>query len=247
MGIFGFLYLPLATLVLYSFNDSKYSMEWQGFTLKWYEALGHKGLLWEASFNSLLLAFTSSCLCVLIGALSAVALYRYRFTGRGTMQSILFTMTMTPDIVMAISFLVLFTVFHIQLGFVSLLLSHVAFSLPFVIATLYTRLAGFNKHLVEAAIDLGASEWVVFSKILWPLILPAIISGWLLCFTLSLDDVVISFFVTGPSFEILPIKIYSLVRLGIKPEVNAIATCLLVFSIFMAFVAQKIFNSQQSH
>lgn len=242
--IYLFLYLPILVLVVFSFNDSKYSLEWNGFTLKWYEALGDKALLWDAAKNSLTLALCSSLLCVFVASMAAVSLYRYRFFGRGFLQSTLFVMTLTPDIVMAISLLTLFTVLHLELGFTSLLLSHITFSLPFVIGTIYSRLMGFNKHIIESALDLGANEWQVFTKIIMPLIFPAIISGWLLSFTLSLDDVVISFFVTGPTFEILPIKIYSLVRLGIKPEVNAMATCLLFFSVTMAIIAQKVLHKK---
>jgi spermidine/putrescine transport system permease protein len=147
---------------------------------------------------------------------------------------------MSPDIVLAISLLALFILIGIQLGYVSLLLAHITFCLPFVVVTVYSRLSGFNVQILEAARDLGATEFRMTRTVLVPVIFPAVLAGWLLGFTLSLDDVVISMFVTGPTFEILPLRIYSMVRLGIKPEVNALATVLLLLSLFALISSQFI-------
>ena len=238
--IFGFLYLPMAVLVLYSFNSSKYSIRWEAFSLDWYRSLATDDTLLEASMNSLLVACLSASLACAVGTLGAVGLYRYRFKGRKLLQGLLFVTLMSPDIVMAVSLLVLFIALHLQLGFWTLLLSHTTFCLPFVTITVLSRLEGFDRHLIEAASDLGASEWQAIRQIVLPLAMPAIMAGWLLSFTLSLDDVVVSFFVTGPEFEVLPLKIYSMVRLGVKPEVNALATLLFAVSLGVVISAQYL-------
>jgi spermidine/putrescine transport system permease protein len=177
-------------------------------------------------------------LACVIGSLGAIALQRYCFLGKKLIQALLFVTLMSPDIVMAISLLVLFIALHIELGFWSLLLAHTTFSLPFVTVTVQSRLQGFDRHLLEAAHDLGAREWQAMRLVLLPLIAPAILAAWLLSFTLSLDDVVVSFFVTGPEFEVLPLKIYSMVRMGVTPEVNALATLLFMLSMSLVGTAQ---------
>ena len=236
--VFGFLYLPMAVLILYSFNPSKYGIRWEGFSLAWYRSLASDETLLEAAGNSLLVACLSASLACLVGTLGAIGLHRYRFRGRNVLQGLLFVTLMSPDIVMAVSLLVLFIVLHIKLGFWSLLLSHTTFCLPFVTVTMLSRLQGFDKHLIEAAQDLGAAEWQAMAWIVLPLAAPAIVAGWMLGFTLSLDDVVVSFFVTGPEFEVLPLKIYSMVRMGVKPEVNALATLLFAVSLTLVGGAQ---------
>ena len=147
---------------------------------------------------------------------------------------------MSPDIVMAISLLALFLVIGAQLGFFTLLVAHITFCLPFVVVTVYSRLNGFDVKMLEAAKDLGASEWTILNKIILPLAKPAVAAGWLLSFTLSLDDVIISSFVTGPTYEILPLKIYSMVKVGISPEVNALATIMLVVSLALVIISQLL-------
>jgi spermidine/putrescine transport system permease protein len=247
MVIFGFLYLPMAVLALYSFNPSKYGIRWEGFTLDWYRNLAADASLVEAAFNSLLVASLAASLASAVGTLGAVGLYRYRFTGRKALQGLLFVTLMSPDMVMAVSLLVLFVALHVHLGFWSLLLSHTTFCLPFVTVTVLSRLDGFDRHLLEAAADLGAGEWRALRQIVLPLAMPAILAGWLLSFTLSLDDVVVSFFVTGPGFEVLPLKIYAMVRLGVKPEVNALATLLFAVSLALVSGAQRVLQRQPGH
>ena len=196
--------------------------------------------LLQAAQHSLTMAVFSATFATLIGSLTAVALYRYRFRGKPFVSGMLFVVMMSPDIVMAISLLVLFMLLGIQLGFWSLLFSHITFCLPFVVVTVYSRLKGFDVRMLEAAKDLGASEFTILRKIILPLAMPAVAAGWVLSFTLSMDDVVVSSFVTGPSYEILPLKIYSMVKVGVSPEVNALATILLVLSLVMVIASQLI-------
>lgn len=211
-----------------------------GFTTKWYEQLVTNDSLMQAAWHSINIAVFSATAAALIGSLTAVALYRYQFRGKKFVNGMLFIVMMSPDIVMAISLLALFLLLGAELGFLTLLLAHITFCLPFVVVTVYSRLNGFDVKMLEAARDLGASEWVILSKIILPLAKPAIAGGWLLSFTLSLDDVIVSSFVTGPTYEILPLKIYSMVKVGISPEVNALATVMLIVSLILVVCSQLL-------
>jgi len=236
--VYLFLYLPIGVLVVYSFNASKNPYNWGGFSWQWYEKLWRNEALLSAAGNSLLLAVSAATLSTLVGTLTAIALHRYRFRGKRVLNGMLFVVMMSPDIVLAISLLALFILLGVQLGYVSLLLAHITFCLPFVVVTVYSRLSGFNPQILEAARDLGASELRTILTVLVPIIFPAVLAGWLLGFTLSLDDVVVSMFVTGPTFEVLPLRIYSMVRLGLKPEVNALAAVLLALSLLALIGSQ---------
>jgi spermidine/putrescine transport system permease protein len=242
--VYLLLYLPIGVLVVFSFNASRNPYRWQGLSLEWYARLWDNDALILAAANSLLLATSAATLSTLIGTLTAIALHRYRFRGKRLLNGMLFVVMMSPDIVLAISLLVLFILLGVKLGYLSLLLAHVTFCLPFVVVTVYARLSGFNAQIIEAARDLGASEWQMLRTVLVPIIFPAVMAGWLLGFTLSLDDVVVSIFVTGPTFEVLPLRIYSMVRLGVKPEVNALATVLLVLSL-LALLASQYFLARK--
>ena len=239
-AIYAYLYIPIIILIVNSFNSSRFGINWQGFTTNWYSLLMNNDSLLQAAQHSLTMAIFSATFATLIGSLTAVALYRYRFRGKPFVSGMLFVVMMSPDIVMAISLLVLFMLLGIQLGFWSLLFSHITFCLPFVVVTVFARLKGFDVRMLEAAKDLGASEMTILRKIILPLAMPAVAAGWLLSFTLSMDDVVVSSFVTGPSYEILPLKIYSMVKVGVSPEVNALATILLVFSLVLVIASQII-------
>ncbi|MET0355191.1 MAG: spermidine/putrescine ABC transporter permease PotC [Cellvibrio sp.] len=245
IGVLVVLYLPIAVLVINSFNASKYGNHWTGFTLKWYEKLFANEDLMQAAGHSVLIAITSATLATVIGTLAAVALHRYQFKGKAVLSSMVFVSMLTPEIVLAIALLIIFILLGIQLGFWSLLLAHITFCLPFVIVAVYSRLKGFDMKMLEAARDLGATEGRVFTKIILPLALPAVASGWLLSFTLSLDDVIVSAFVTGPSYEILPLKVYSMVRVGVSPEVNAISTTLLVVSLILVIISQLLLREKK--
>ncbi|PMG77106.1 spermidine/putrescine ABC transporter permease PotC [Vibrio breoganii] len=238
--VYAFLYLPIIVLIANSFNVSKFGMKWGGFTTKWYESLLNNDSLMQAAWHSLNIAVFSATAATIIGSLTAVALFRYQFKGKRAVNGMLFVVMMSPDIVMAISLLALFLVIGAQLGFFTLLIAHITFCLPFVVVTVYSRLNGFDVKMLEAAKDLGAGEWVILKQIILPLAMPAVAAGWLLSFTLSLDDVIISSFVTGPAYEILPLKIYSMVKVGISPEVNALATVMLIVSLILVIISQLL-------
>ena len=238
--VYLFLYLPIIVLIANSFNANKFGIKWGGFTTKWYHALMNNDSLMQAAWHSISVAVFSATAATIIGSLTAVALFRYLFRGKNMVNGMLFVVMMSPDIVMAISLLALFLVLGAKLGFMTLLIAHITFCLPFVVVTVFSRLNGFDVKMLEAAKDLGASEWVILKKIILPLAKPAVAAGWLLSFTLSLDDVIISSFVTGPTYEILPLKIYSMVKVGISPEVNALATVMLVVSLVLVVTSQLL-------
>ncbi len=242
--IYIFLYFPIFILIIYSFNSSKYGTSWQGLTLDWYKKLYTNNLLIDSTKNSFLIAGLSASISTFIGTISALALYSYKFKGRKIFSSIVYVLAISPDIIMGISLLILFNLVNMNLGFWSLLLSHITLNLPFVIIIIIARLKTFNKNLINAAKDLGAPEWIIFSKIIFPLILPSIISAWLLAFTLSLDDVVISFFVTGANFEVLPLTLFSMAHLGIKSEINALCTVIFIVTLVLIFISHFIFRKK---
>ncbi len=242
--VYSFLYLPIIVLIIYSFNASKFGTSWKGFTFKWYESLMNNSSLMSAAGNSLLVAVTAATLATIIGSVAAVAFYRYGFRGKKMLLGLVYVLIMAPDIVMGISLLIMFVTIHMNIGFTTLLLSHITFNIPFVIVTVLSRMKGFDKNLFDAAGDLGATEFQTVRHVLLPMMFPAVIAGWLLSFTLSMDDVLISFFVTGPDFDILPLRIYSMVRLGVKPEVNALCTVMFALSLIIV-MASQILNKEK--
>lgn len=236
--IYLFFYLPIIVLIVYSFNNTKYSLLWHGFTWRWYVELFTDNDLWIATWHSFMLGITSAVIATFIGLLAAVCLYRYRFFGRSFLNAFIFIMILSPEIVLGAALLILFSIVHLHLGFITLLLAHITFCIPFVVVTLYSRLINFDKNIFEAAKDLGANDWLIFKRIIVPLLLPAVFAGWLLSFTLSLDDVIISYFVAGPEFQILPLQIYSMVRSGVKPEINALCSVLFCFTFALILLSQ---------
>ena len=238
--VYAYLYIPIIILVTNSFNEDRYGLSWKGFSWNWYERLFNNDTLIQAAFHSVTIAFFAATLATIVGGLTAIALYRYRFRGKQAVSGMLFIVMMSPDIVMAVSLLALFMVVGISLGFWSLLLAHVTFCLPYVTVTIFSRLNGFDARMLEAAKDLGASEVTILRKIILPLALPAVVSGWLFSFTISLDDVVVSSFVSGVSYEILPLRIFSLVKTGVTPEVNALATIMIVLSLGLVILSQLV-------
>lgn len=244
--VYAYLYIPIIILVTNSFNADRYGLSWKGFSWNWYERLFNNDTLIQAAFHSVTIAFFAATLATIVGGLTAIALYRYRFRGKQAVSGMLFIVMMSPDIVMAVSLLALFMIVGISLGFWSLLLAHITFCLPYVVVTVFSRLKGFDSKMLEAAKDLGASEVTILRKIILPLALPAIVSGWLLSFTISLDDVVVSSFVSGVSYEILPLKIFSLVKTGVTPEVNALATIMIIFSLGLVILSQIVAKKDKS-
>ena len=235
--IYFLLYLPIIVLVLFSFNHSVYSGLWHGGTLHWYKQLFHDPNLFGIALHSVTIAFLASTIATLIGLLGAVALFQYRFFGKNILNLTVFVLILVPDLVLGIAFLILFHSFNMPLGFWSLLIAHITFCIPFVVITIMGRMSGTNKHLFEVAKDLGAKDMTVFSRVILPLMMPGIIAGWLLSFTLSFDDVIISSFVSGPSYQILPLYIFSKVKLGITPELNALFSLILGFTMLLTLLS----------
>ena len=237
-AIYLFFYIPIVVLIAYSFNNAQYSLVWHGFSMRWYHELFADTDLWIAVGHSLVLGVFAATVAMCIGALAAVSLYRYDFFGRKLLYTLIFILILSPDIVMGISLLILFSVVKISLGFWSLLLAHITFCIPFVVVTVYSRIVSFDQYIFEAAKDLGAKDSIILTRIILPLLWPALFAGWLLSFTLSIDDVIISYFVAGPDFEILPLKIYSMVRLGVKPEINALCTVTFGLTLLLIIISQ---------
>lgn len=242
--IYALLYIPIIVLMIYSFNSSKYSMVWHGFSLRWYhELFGNTNLL-NSAWHSLVLGVCAASLSTVIGVITAVSLYRYRFFGKNLLNITLFLLILLPDIVIGISLLILYSYFNIQLGFLTLLIGHITLCMPFIAMIIYSRLSTYSHNIIEAAIDLGASNLIIFKKIILPLLVPGIIAAFLLSFTLSFDDVIISYFVSGPSFQILPLQIYSMVKFGVSPQVNALSTIILMFTLFLVACSQLAFRKR---
>lgn len=243
--VFAFLYVPLIIVVWFSFNQSVHSLIWNGFTLHWYRVLFHDANLAGVTIHSIEIGVLAASIAAALGTIAAISLFRYRFLGKKALHGLLFALIIIPDIVTGISLLLLFRFLDIRLGFWTLLLAHITFCIPFVFVVVSARIGALDKNIIEAARDLGAKEHTIFFRILIPLLWPALITGWLLSFTLSLDDVIISYFVTGPSFEILPLKIYSMVRMGVSPEINALSSILLGITLIIVLTSQLLLRKKQ--
>jgi spermidine/putrescine transport system permease protein len=222
-------------LITYSFFQAPPQT---GFTLQWYQALLQDPNLLTVAGNSLLVAAVASTIATVFGTLAAVVLRRYRFMGRQLLSNALFSLIIFPDLVLGISLLLWLHLLHFPLGFLTLAIGHITLCLPFVTIMINSRLLDLDSSLFEAGRDLGASEWTILRRIILPLLLPAIVGAWLMCFTLSMDDVIISFFLTGPSFNVLPLYIYSLVRLGVTPEINALCSIIFFVTLILILIAQ---------
>ena len=241
--IYFFLYIPILILIVYSFNNAQYSLLWHGFSFRWYQELFSDGDLWIAARNTFFLGVSAATIAMGLGALTAISLFRYKFFGRQLLYALIIILILSPDIVMGISLLILFTFGKIQLGYWSLLLAHITFCMPYVVITVYSRMASFDEYLFEAAKDLGAKDSIILKRIILPLLWPALFAGWLLSFSMSIDDVIISYFVAGPDFQILPLTIYSMVRLGVKPEINAL--CAITFAVTLILIIFSVYIMQK--
>lgn len=227
------MYLPILLIVIYSFNESKISSVWGGFSLKWYEMLRKDRAMHEAIKNSLVLGGLSCVSAAVIGTLGAVGMARIRLQTKGMVEYISMLPIMIPEIILGMVFMTFFALIGLPFGMTTLVIAHTAFCIPYVYMMVKARLAGMDQSLLEAARDLGASEWRVFFDITLPLIVPAIMSGMLLAFAMSLDDVVISIFVTGPETNTMPIKIYTQMKTGVTPEINALCTIMLAVTLMI--------------
>ena len=242
-----FLYAPLIVLMIFSFNDSKRNVVWRGFTTKNYEkALGNDVLV-EALVNSLTIAALATIASLILGAVAAVMLWRFRFPLKGAVDGTISLPIIVPEICMGVAFLIFFAkwlewptdlIWPFNLG--AIIIAHITFCFPFVTMVVRSRLATFNREQEEAAKDLGASEWQVFRDVLIPHIRPALVAGALLSFTLSLDDFVITYFTSGPDTITFPVKVYSMVRFSVTPEVNAASTLLIILTVILTFIALKL-------
>ena len=244
-AVMVFLYAPLVVLMIFSFNDSKRNVVWRGFTTKYYEkALGNDQLV-EALVNSLTIAALATVASLVLGAVAAVMLWRFRFPLKGVVDGTISLPIIVPEICLGVAFLMFFAaigwptdlVWPFNLGAITI--AHITFCFPFVTMVVRSRLASFNREQEEAAKDLGASEWQVFRDVLIPHIKPALVAGALLSFTLSLDDFVITYFTSGPDTITFPVKVYSMVRFSVTPEVNAASTLLIILTVVLTFVALK--------
>ena len=246
-AIISYLYLslPIFFLVLFSFNTSKFSVHMEGLTLRWYDDLFKDRLIWEATRNTLIVAFTSTLVSTVIGTAAAIALHRYEFRGKGFSEATLYIPVIIPEVVMGISLLVFFVMINLNLGLVSITLSHIAFNIPFVALVVRARLHGYDNSIDEAAMDLGANEMTTFRRVTLPTILPGILSGAMLALTLSLDDYVITYFTAGPGSTTLPLRVFSMVRFMVTPEVNALST-LWVLIVFLILVIGQIAQSRRA-
>jgi spermidine/putrescine transport system permease protein len=244
-AIYAFLYIPIAVVIFFSFNNTQYSLLWKGFSTQWYTELFHDKNLADIALHSLTVGVCAATAAAIIGLITSVTLFRYKFFGKRPLDLLLLTLIITPDIVVGIALLLLFTLGHFPIGFWSLLLAHISFCVPFCVVTISAAIVTLNKNIVEAAQDLGASEFTIFMRILAPLLLPSLIAAWLLSFTLSIDDVVISYFVSGPSYQILPLHIYAMVKMGVSPEINALCTLLVAVTMLLVFVSQMLLQRKK--
>ncbi|KTD70856.1 ABC transporter permease subunit [Legionella tucsonensis] len=242
--VYTLLYIPIAVLVLYSFNDAKFSLQWHGFSLKWYHELFQDRGLWTAFFNSIILGLISALIATTIGLLASIHLFLFRSKHRQILYAVLLTLIIIPDLVLGVALLVFFNITKIPMGFLSLLIAHVTFCIPFVIVMINVRINTLNPNIYFGALDLGASRYIALTRILLPLLWPAVLSVFLLSFTLSFDDVIISYFVAGPDFSILPLTIYSLVRAGVTPELNALCSITFVLSMILVIISHRLSGKQ---
>lgn len=239
-SIYIFLYSPILVLIALSFNDSKYSSVWRGFTWKWYVSVWQNAAIVDACRTSLLVALLSTLFSTLLGTMAALAIVRLRFRWRSAIESLFYLPVIVPEIVIGFATVVLFGLIGLRLGFSTIVIAHVAFSLSYVIFVVRARLVGMGYTLEQAAMDLGANELEAFFLVTLPGLMPAIVSAALLAFTISLDDYVITSFVAGGSYSTLPLQIYSMVKTGVTPEINAISTLLLVVTVILVWVSRQL-------
>ncbi len=234
---YAFLYVPLIIVIVYSFNDSRLNAEWVGFTLDWYDKLFHNEDMLAAAGNSLIIALVASLVSTVLGTMAGVAMYRYPSR---LLQLLVLTPIAIPEILMGVSLLIFFVLLNITLGLASVALAHIAFCVGFVAIVVRARLAGMDESLTEAARDCGATPWNAFRHVTLPLIMPGVIAGALMAFTLSIDDFVITFFTAGAGTVTLPLQIYSMIKIAVTPEVNAISTLLMLLTLALIVIATRL-------
>ena len=243
---FSFLYLPMVILVIYSFNESKLVTVWAGFSTKWYGELLQNEAFLNAAWVTIKVAVFSSTLATVLGTMAAYVLVRTsRFKGRTLFSGMIYAPLVMPEVITGLSLLLLFIGIGLDRGVLTIVLAHTTFAMCYVSVVVSSRLVSFDRSLEEAALDLGCSPWQAFRLVTLPIIAPAVISGWLLAFTLSLDDLVIASFTAGPSATTLPIKIFSAVRLGVSPEINALSTIMIAI-VTVGVISASLISKQAS-
>lgn len=225
--VYAFIYAPIAVMIAFSFNDQNTNYYWNGFTVRWYEKLFTNSSIVEYLWNSLFIALIATIASVIIGTIGAVGLIRFEFRLKKLVNNSLYIPIVIPEIVLGMSLLMLFEIVRLPLGFTAIILSHITFCVPFVIIIMRGRLAGMNMSVEEASMDLGANRLITFFRVTLPILIPGILSGAFMSFTLSIDDVIISNFVSGPYSTTFPVKILSLVKTGLSPEVNALTSIMI--------------------
>jgi spermidine/putrescine transport system permease protein len=244
--IYLFLYAPIFVLMFFSFNSSRSTQVWTGFSTRWYGELLRDETVLDAFRTSIIVGVTATAIATVIGTLTALALSRYRFRGQTFADSAIYAATVMPEIVVGVSLLVFFVAIQFTLGITTIIIAHVAFTISFVTIVVRARLSGMDRSVEEAAQDLGASPVQTFLRVTLPLILPGVMAGALLAFTLSFDDFVITFFIAGVGSSTLPLKIYSMIKFGVSPVINALSTVVLVVTIVLIFGGSRIFTRKEN-
>jgi spermidine/putrescine transport system permease protein len=235
-----FFYLPIIILVGYSFNSSRLNIVWEGFSLQWYAAIWRDKVLVASLYNSLYVAVVTTVLAVVLGTGGAWLLFRYRFPGVRLLNTLVFIPMIIPEVIMGVSLLIFFVAIHLELGFATIIISHVTFCFPFVMVAVQARLAGLDPSLEEAAQDLGATPLQAFRKILVPYLAPAILSGALMSFTLSLDELIVTYFTASAATRTLPLEIFGRVKKGLDPTLNAISTVFIFSTVMLVLVTELL-------
>lgn len=239
-GVLVFLWLPMLVLAAYSFNTSRLNIVWEGFTLRWYEQVWANAPLMRAAKNSLVVAAVTTGLSVVLGTLGAWLLHRYRFRGRGAVQTLVSVPVAMPEIVMGVSLLVLFAAAAVPLGFATVIIAHVTFCFPFVLLAVRARLAGLDPAIEEAALDLGATPLRAFWLVIVPCLRPAIIAGGLMAFTLSMDEVIVTYFTASPASATLPLRIFGMAKVGLNPMLNALSAVFIVATVAIVLFSERL-------
>lgn len=239
--VFTFIYIPVITLIVFSFNDQEANTEWKGFTIDYYVKLFHDAELMEIFGLTLFIAITVTVLSALIGTLGAVGLSKFEFRGKKIINKALYIPIIIPEVVLAVALLSIFNLVNFPTGTFAIILGHTTIALPYMVITVKSRMAGFDKSIEEASLDLGANRVTTFFRITLPMIIPGVVSGAFLAFTISLDDFIISNFVAGAKSVTLPVKVYSMLKVGIRPEINALSTIIICIFI-IGLVISNIFE-----
>ncbi len=238
MAVFAFLYIPIIILVVFSFNESRLNVQWVGFTTQWYKELFENAVLIKAFKNSVIVAVGATVLSTVLGTIGAWMMYRYRFPMRNALNLLIFVPMVMPEILMGVSLLILFVNMHLQLGYLTMIIAHTTFCFPFVLVGVQARLEGIDPFLEEAAMDLGATPIQAFWKVIVPYLMPAIVAGALMAFTLSFDEYIVSLFTTGPDSQTLPLKVYGMARKGLDPQLNALSALFVLGTIALVLFSQ---------